>query len=456
MKPDTRDLLSRIIFAGLLIACASFAHSQTISPFQGLGTAQFFDNNGNLLTSGVLYSYQAGTSTQQATFTDSTGTVVNANPLPFGSGARISIWLTAGAYYKFVLCSQNDGAFCAPSDVLFSVDQVPGSPGGSSSGSSTFTGTFISGTANPATSGLLRLATGDQICWRNTAGTANLCIFKDGSDVLGWQGGSIKFPEVTCSNTGANYDYLCADNSAHRWKMANNGGGQLQIVAAGVDINTLDQVTQLHFGASPAPLGAVPAANQYLFWNGSQIVGANPNFCASQVTISSGTTLTSANCFVIVTASSSFTIILPHLPAGFLYTLIRNDNNANTITLAADSGSVNGQSTVSLPGNASTTCISGGSNVWCSGLQVGTTEWATVGSGCTANGGICTTSGTWPQPFVNATYQVVCTPTSESSNSVAQFWISSQTSAGFTISIDNRGTNNPGGFGGFYCIGHHN
>jgi hypothetical protein len=163
MKPDTRDFLSRVIFAGLLIACASFAHSQTISPFQGLGTAQFFDNNGNLLTSGVLYSYQAGTSTQQATFTDSTGTVVNANPLPFGSGARVSIWLTAGAYYKFVLCSQNDGAFCAPSDVLFQVDQVPGSPGGSSSGSSTFTGTFISGTANPATSGLLRLATCDQI-----------------------------------------------------------------------------------------------------------------------------------------------------------------------------------------------------------------------------------------------------------------------------------------------------
>jgi hypothetical protein len=456
MKPDTRDLLSRVIFASLLIACASFAHSQTISPFQGLGTAQFFDNNGNLLTSGVLYSYQAGTSTQQATFTDSTGTVVNANPLPFGSGARISIWLTAGAYYKFVLCSQNDGAFCAPSDVMFSVDQVPGSPGGSSSGSSTFTGTFISGTANPATSGLLRLATGDQICWRNTAGTANLCIFKDGSDVLGWQGGSIKFPEIACSNTGANYDYLCADNSAHRWKMANNGGGQIQIVGAGADINTLDQVTQLHFGSTPTPLGAAPGANTYLFWNGSQVIGGNSNFCPSTTGISTNTTLTTSNCIITVNAgAANLTITIPVAAVGTMWHIARSDSSSHTLTLVADAGNINGRASITLPGLTTVDCFDSG-NVWCNGMPASTTEWATVGSGCVANGGICTTSGTWPQPFVDATYQVVCTPTSESSNSVAQFWISSQTAAGFTISIDNRGTNNPGGFGGFYCTGHHN
>src|SRR5438132_354500 len=119
----------------LLFLCATVCAAQTVSPFEGLGNAQFFDNNGKPLTAGVLYSYQAGTTTQQATYTDSTGLISNANPLPFGSGARVNIWLTSGAYYKFVLCIQNDGATCAPADVLFSVDQVPGTPGGSSSGS---------------------------------------------------------------------------------------------------------------------------------------------------------------------------------------------------------------------------------------------------------------------------------------------------------------------------------
>ena len=58
----------------------------------------------------MLYSYQAGTTTQQATYVDYTGTVLNPNPIPFGSGARVAIWLTSTASYKFVLCQQNDGA----------------------------------------------------------------------------------------------------------------------------------------------------------------------------------------------------------------------------------------------------------------------------------------------------------------------------------------------------------
>jgi hypothetical protein len=274
--------------------------------------------------------------------------------------------------------------------------------------------------------------------------------------VLGWQGGSMKFPEITCSSTGANYDYLCADNSAHRWKMANNGGGQIQLVGAGVDINTLDQVVQLHFGSTPAPLGAAPGANTFMFWNGSQIIGSNSNFCPVQTGIATNTTVTTSQCIMTFSAAGGNIIVtLPNASTGYMWHIARNDNSANTLTLVAASGNINNQASITLPGNTTVDCYATG-NIWCNGMPASTTQWATVGSGCVANGGICTTSGTWAQPFVNATYQVVCTPTSESSNSVAQFWISSQTAAGFTISIDNRGTNNPGGFGGFYCTGHHN
>jgi hypothetical protein len=172
-----------------LLLCGYFggvAGAQTYSPLMGIGSAQFFDNNGKILAAGVLYSYQAGTTTQQATYTDVTGTAMNPNPIPFGSGARVSIWLTSSLFYKFVLCVQNDGATCAPADVLFSVDQVPGSTVGAFNG--TFTGTLISGSINPATAGIIRLASGDTVCWRNAAGSANLCFGTNPSDVLVWNG----------------------------------------------------------------------------------------------------------------------------------------------------------------------------------------------------------------------------------------------------------------------------
>jgi hypothetical protein len=195
------DRYALFLFAAALLVCACSARAQTVSPFMALGNAQFIDNNGNLLTADVLYSYQAGTTTQQATYTDYTDLAQNPNPIPFGSGARASIWLTSTGSYKFVLCIQNDGTSCAPSDILFSVDHVPGCMG-CSTGGNTFTRTFISGTPNPASTGILELASIDSLCCRNTAGNANLCIFKDTSDVLGWSDGTIKLPQGGCTATG--------------------------------------------------------------------------------------------------------------------------------------------------------------------------------------------------------------------------------------------------------------
>lgn len=273
-KRKTLFRLLPLLFLILPVLSGSL-FAQTVVPFMGLGNYQAFDNNGKPLTAGVLYSFQAGTSTQQATYTDSTGATLNPNPIPFGSGARVQIWLSTGKYYKFVLCAQNDGAACSPGDVLFSVDQVPASASGSGSTGSP----FVSGSANPATSGILRLANGDTICWRNAAGSANLCLTTDTSDVLTWLGGAIKFQEIACANSGVGFDYFCADSAAHRWKMANNGGAQLQIVAAGQDINTFDFVTQLHFGGTPTPLSATPpTTSQTICWNGTNIVGCSGDY----------------------------------------------------------------------------------------------------------------------------------------------------------------------------------
>jgi hypothetical protein len=78
--------------------------SVSLSPYAGAG-AQFFDNNGNPLAGGLIYTYAAGTTTPIATYTSSSGGTANANPIVLDSAGRTpaQIWLTAGSSYKFVL-----------------------------------------------------------------------------------------------------------------------------------------------------------------------------------------------------------------------------------------------------------------------------------------------------------------------------------------------------------------
>jgi hypothetical protein len=66
---------------------------------------QFFDNNGVPLSGGLLYTYQAGSSTPLATYTDINGTIANPNPIVLNSSGRLNdeVWLTYGFNYKFVL-----------------------------------------------------------------------------------------------------------------------------------------------------------------------------------------------------------------------------------------------------------------------------------------------------------------------------------------------------------------
>lgn len=75
-----------------------------LSPLAGAGW-QFFDNLGIPLAGGLLYTYTAGTTTPQATYTSSTGTIANSNPIVLDSAGRTTnqTWLTTGIAYKFVL-----------------------------------------------------------------------------------------------------------------------------------------------------------------------------------------------------------------------------------------------------------------------------------------------------------------------------------------------------------------
>ena len=68
---------------------------------------QFIDANGVPLAGGKLYTYIAGTTLAQATYTDYTGAVANTNPVILDSRGEANIWL-AEATYKFKLTDADD------------------------------------------------------------------------------------------------------------------------------------------------------------------------------------------------------------------------------------------------------------------------------------------------------------------------------------------------------------
>jgi len=82
-----------------------------LSPVGGAG-AQFFDNNGVPLTGGKLYTYAAGTTTPQSTYTSSAGNVAQSNPIVLDSAGRVAnggeIWFTEGLIYKVIIKTSAD------------------------------------------------------------------------------------------------------------------------------------------------------------------------------------------------------------------------------------------------------------------------------------------------------------------------------------------------------------
>jgi microcystin-dependent protein len=70
----------------------------------------FLDVDGRPLNAGKLFTYQAGSTTPFATYTDVNGLIANTNPIILGTDGRTpsEIWLQDGFFYKFVLTDSSD------------------------------------------------------------------------------------------------------------------------------------------------------------------------------------------------------------------------------------------------------------------------------------------------------------------------------------------------------------
>lgn len=95
--------------------------------------------SGKPLAGGKINTYQAGTSTPQATFTDATGSIANSNPVILDAAGCWTIWLTSGQAYRFV--AQNSVGVTE-----WTTDQVSGLATSTSATSQAITTVTFSGT----------------------------------------------------------------------------------------------------------------------------------------------------------------------------------------------------------------------------------------------------------------------------------------------------------------------
>ena len=70
--------------------------------------AQFFDASGTPLVGGKVFTYAAGTTTPQATYTDASATAPNTNPVILDSRGECNLWFATATSYKVVLKNATD------------------------------------------------------------------------------------------------------------------------------------------------------------------------------------------------------------------------------------------------------------------------------------------------------------------------------------------------------------
>ena len=127
----------------------------TIAP---LIKQQFLDANGNPLSYGIVYTYNAGTTNPKNTWIDAAQSTPNTNPIILDSRGQADIWLIAGEAYKFVVLNSS-------SVLQYTVDNVTaaGTMSTQNAGAVAITGGTISGVTitGPITGDVTGDVTGD-------------------------------------------------------------------------------------------------------------------------------------------------------------------------------------------------------------------------------------------------------------------------------------------------------
>ena len=151
---------------------------------------QYFDNNGNPLVGGKLYSFAAGTNTPLATYTDSTGNTSNPNPTILDSRGEASIWLSTVAY-KLRLVDADNVEIWTVDNVADEILTIPAALAGSG-------GSALVGFIQAGTGAVAQTAQSKMRQYVNVDDYIDLTTFVDGvTDVTNQIQNAITFAQTT-------------------------------------------------------------------------------------------------------------------------------------------------------------------------------------------------------------------------------------------------------------------
>ena len=163
----------------ILCLCSVPVKAQVPVSLMPIPRQQFLSASGTPLAGGFVYTYVAGTSTPAPTYFDYTGTNLNTNPITLDSGGFGSIWIPSSPVDVAVFNSSGTQQY-----KVLSVTALP------TVVSNLTANYFQSSSTNPALSGFIRMASADQVCWRNPGNSADECLSTTGSlsNNLFWNG----------------------------------------------------------------------------------------------------------------------------------------------------------------------------------------------------------------------------------------------------------------------------
>lgn len=127
-------LLIAVVF--LLCGGPKAVRAQTPDTLAPVARQPFFATDGSPLANGCVFTYNSGTSTPAATYTDYTGLFTASNPIILDGGGFATIWITSQAY-RFVLVSAG-GTNCSTGSQQWLIDGILPPP--FAAGNNAFTG----------------------------------------------------------------------------------------------------------------------------------------------------------------------------------------------------------------------------------------------------------------------------------------------------------------------------
>ena len=227
-----------------------------LAPTFGAGY-QAFDSAGLPLNAGLIYTYIAGGTTPQATYTTSTGNVANANPIVLGADGRTpsEVWLLKGQSYRFDV-KDSAGNLLKTYDNLSGINDLTAAQTGSPTYLTNVAGTNTI-TAN-ATPTLTAYTTGQRFYWQaaNTnTGATTMNIDSVGAAPLVWSNSPCIGNEIVQNKW---YETIYDGSSLQiiGASTAGSPGGQFFDSAGGLRIrNTSDATKQVRWDVSAITTG---------------------------------------------------------------------------------------------------------------------------------------------------------------------------------------------------------